>query len=188
MVTLSSYRYPRRTGDKQPDGVWSWCYLGNIDPHLSVASKPAADRATGGCLGSLGELSSPVVSAFALFPLVAIFYQFGWKQSLIAAVVVLMTRVVVVRYFPHLNPESIEIFIGMVMLLGIAITHDLRHRDENDIDASGMSVFEERTSRIIKNLPYIAIVGALIAAVASMKIFAGSEVSISHWRKRTPQA
>ncbi|MEI8979125.1 YhfT family protein, partial [Pseudomonas aeruginosa] len=68
----------------------------------------------------------------------------------------------------------IEIFIGMVMLLGIAITHDLRHRDENDIDASGLSVFEERTSRIIKNLPYIAIVGALIAAVASMKIFAGS--------------
>lgn len=129
-------------------------------------------------LGSLGELSSPVVSAFALFPLVAIFYQFGWKQSLVAAVVVLMTRVVVVRYFPHLNPESIEIFIGMVMLLGIAITHDLRHRDENDIDASGLSVFEERTSRIIKNLPYIAIVGALIAAVASMKIFAGSEVSI----------
>lgn len=129
-------------------------------------------------LGSLGELSSPVVSAFALFPLVAIFYQFGWKQSLIAAAVVLMTRVVVVRYFPHLNPESIEIFIGMVMLLGIAITHDLRHRDENDIDASGFSVFEERTSRIIKNLPYIAIVGALIAAVASMKIFAGSEVSI----------
>ena len=112
-------------------------------------------------LGSLGELSSPVVSAFALFP-----------------VVVLMTRVVVVRYFPYLNPESIEIFIGMVMLLGIAITHDLRHRDENDIDASGLSVFEERTSRIIKNLPYIAIVGALIAAVASMKIFAGSEVSI----------
>ncbi|MDU4311529.1 MAG: YhfT family protein [Klebsiella michiganensis] len=129
-------------------------------------------------LGSLGELSSPVVSAFALFPLVAIFYQFGWKSSLLAAVVVLITRVLVVRYFPHLNPESIEIFIGMVMLLGIAITQDLRNRGSEDHDASGMSVFEERTSRIIKNLPYIAIVGALIAAVASMKIFAGSEVSI----------
>ncbi len=130
-------------------------------------------------LGSLGELSSPVVSAFALFPLVAIFYQFGWKHSIIAAVVVLMTRVVVVRYFPHLNPESIEIFVGMMMLLAIAITHDIRHRGDEEMDASGLSVFEERTSRIIKNLPYIAIVGALIAAaVASMKIFAGSEVSI----------
>ncbi|MDN6089004.1 MAG: YhfT family protein [Enterobacterales bacterium] len=128
-------------------------------------------------LGSLGELSSPVVSAFALFPLVAIFYQFGWKNSLFAAVVVLMTRVISVRYFPHLNPESIEIFVGMVMLLGIAITLDHRTRGERS-DDDGQSVFEERTSRIIKNLPYIAIVGGLIAAVASMKIFAGSEVSI----------
>lgn len=80
----------------------------------------------------------------------AIFYQFGWKSSLLAAVVVLITRVLVVRYFPHLNPESIEIFIGMVMLLGIAITQDLRNRGSEDHDASGMSVFEERTSRIIK--------------------------------------
>ncbi|NLS52520.1 YhfT family protein [Hafnia alvei] len=128
-------------------------------------------------LGSLGELSSPVVSAFALFPLVAIFYQFGWKSSLLAAVVVLMTRVIIVRYFPHLNPESIEIFVGMIMLLGIAITLDHRTRGERS-DDDGQSVFEERTSRIIKNLPYIAIVGGLIAAVASMKIFAGSEVSI----------
>ncbi|XPE51428.1 YhfT family protein [Shigella flexneri] len=31
-------------------------------------------------------------------------------------------------------------------------------------------MFEERTSRIIKKVPYIAILGALIAAVASMKI------------------
>ncbi|MEG0231779.1 MAG: YhfT family protein [Hafnia sp.] len=128
-------------------------------------------------LGSLGELSSPVVSAFALFPLVAIFYQFGWKNSLFAAVVVLMARVIIVRYFPHLNPESIEIFVGMVMLLGIAIALDHRTRGERS-DDDGQSVFEERTSRIIKNLPYIAIVGGLIAAVASMKIFAGSEVSI----------
>ncbi|STI81646.1 inner membrane protein [Escherichia coli] len=89
-----------------------------------------------------------------------------------------MTRVVVVRYFPHLNPESIEIFIGMVMLLGIAIITTCVIVMKMIFDASGLSVFEERTSRIIKNLPYNRLVGALIAAVASMKIFAGSEVSI----------
>lgn len=129
-------------------------------------------------LGSLGELSSPVVSAFALFPLVAIFHQFGWKNSVLAAVVVLMTRVITVHYFPQISPESIEIFVGMVMLLGIAITRDLRTHGKGKHDDAAMSVFEERTSRIIKNLPYIAIVGGLIATVASMKIFAGSEVSI----------
>lgn len=129
-------------------------------------------------LGSFGELSSPVVAAFALFPLVAIFYQFGWKNGLFAAVVVLMTRILIVRFFPHLSPESIEIFVGMLMLLGIAIAKDHWNRDQQESYDGGESVFEERTSRIIKNLPYIAIVGGLIAAVASMKIFAGSEVSI----------
>ncbi|XPE69816.1 YhfT family protein [Shigella boydii] len=103
-------------------------------------------------LGSLGKLSRRWFLLLHSSRWWRIFYQFGWKQSLVAAVVVLMTRVVVV-HCPHLNPESIEIFLGMVMLLGIAITHDLRHRDENDIDASGLSVFEERTSRIIENLP-----------------------------------
>ncbi|PLR39577.1 hypothetical protein CYR55_06770 [Chimaeribacter californicus] len=129
-------------------------------------------------LGSLGELSSPVIAAFALFPLVAIFYQFGWKSSLLATGVVLMTRVLIVRYFPHLNPESIEIFIGMVMLLGIAITQDHRTRGAREHEQAGVSVFEERTARIINNLPYIAVVGGLIAVAASMKIFAGSEVTI----------
>lgn len=89
-----------------------------------------------------------------------------------------MIRVVVVRYFLYFNFEFIEIFIGMVMLLGIAIIYDLRYRDENDIDVSGFSVFEERTLRIIKNLFYIVIVGVLIVVVVSMKIFVGSEVSI----------
>ncbi len=130
-----------------------------------------------------------MVSAFALFPLVAIFYQFGWKQSLIAAVVVLMTRVVVVRYFPHLNPESIEIFIGMVMLLGIAITHDLRHRDENDIDASGLSVFEERTSRIIKKLTLYRHRGSIDCRRCQHEDFLlAVKCRSSHWRKHIPQA
>ena len=68
------------------------------------------------------------MSAFALFPLVAIFYQFGWKQSVVAALLVLLSRLIVVRYFPHLFPESIEIFVGMVLLLGIAIFRDLKDR------------------------------------------------------------
>ncbi len=72
MVTLSSYRYPRRPGDKQPDGVWSWRYLGRVDPYLPVASNQLLTALPVDVLGSLGELSSPVVSAFALFPLVAI--------------------------------------------------------------------------------------------------------------------
>ncbi|MCW6542671.1 YhfT family protein [Yersinia ruckeri] len=147
---------------------------------LALTSLPAVNTALTSLpvnfIGSLGELSSPVISAFALFPLVAIFYQFGWKTAVISAVIVLMTRLLITR-FTGLFPESIEIFVGMILLIGIAIVQDLRAKTHLGGDG-GHSVFEERTQRIIRNLPLLAIVGGLISAVASMKLFAGSEVSI----------
>lgn len=99
---------------------------------------------------------------------------------MVAALLVLLSRLIVVRYFPHLFPESIEIFVGMVLLLGIAIFRDLKDRRASPTgeETSTPSMFEERTQRIINNLPLIAITGALISAVASIKIFGGSEVSI----------
>lgn len=131
-------------------------------------------------LGALGELGTPVMSAFALFPLLAIFYQFGWKAGAVAAAVVLLSRLLIMKY-TGIYPESIQIFVGMVMLILTAIRKDLSDR-RNGIsppDMSGMhSIFDERTKRIVKHLPYLAFTGALIAAVSNAGIFAGSEVSI----------
>lgn len=96
---------------------------------LALTSLPAVNTALTSLpvnfIGSLGELSSPVISAFALFPLVAIFYQFGWKTAVISAFIVLLTRLLIIR-FTGLFPESIEIFVGMILLIGIAIAQDLR--------------------------------------------------------------
>lgn len=131
-------------------------------------------------LGALGELGTPVMSAFALFPLLAIFYQFGWRAGALAAVVVLTSRLLVVKY-TGIYPESIQIFVGMMMLVGIAIQKDRKDK-ANGIappDMSGLhSLFEERTKRIYKNMPFLAVTGGLIAAAAASGIFAGSEVSI----------
>lgn len=131
-------------------------------------------------LGALGELGTPVMSAFALFPLLAILYQFGWKADAVAAAVVLLSRLLVMKY-TGIYPESIQIFVGMVMLILIAIRKDLSDRSNgiSPPDMSGMhSIFDERTKRIVKHLPYLAFTGALIAAVSNAGIFAGSEVSI----------
>ncbi|MFC1503742.1 YhfT family protein [Pseudomonadota bacterium] len=131
-------------------------------------------------LGALAELGTLVMSAFALFPLLAIFYQYGWRAGVAAAVVIIMFRLLAMK-FTVIYPEPIQILIGMVMLVGTAIRKDLTDR-KNGIfppDMSGMhSLFDERTKRIVKNLPFLAIIGALIAAVANAGIFAGSEVSI----------
>lgn len=131
-------------------------------------------------LGALGELGTPVMSAFALFPLLAILYQFGWKAGAVAVAVVLLSRLLVMKY-TGIYPESIQIFVGMVMLILIAIRKDLSDRSNgiSPPDMSGMhSIFDERTKRIVKHLPYLAFTGALIAAVSNAGIFAGSEVSI----------
>lgn len=131
-------------------------------------------------LGALGEMGTPVMSAFALFPLLAILYQFGWRAGAVAAAVVLLSRLLVIK-FTGIYPESIQIFVGMLMLILIAVRKDLSDR-KNGIeppDMSGMhSIFDERTKRIVKHLPFLAVTGALIAAVSNAGIFAGSEVSI----------
>ncbi len=131
-------------------------------------------------LGALGELGTPVMSAFALFPLLAIFYQFGWKSGALAAVVILISRLLVIKY-TTIYPESIQIFIGMVVLVVIAIKKDMTDK-ANGIAPPDMSsmrgLFEERTKRIFKNMPFLIVTGALIASAAASGIFAGSEVSI----------
>lgn len=126
-------------------------------------------------LSALGELSGPVVSAFALFPILAILLQFGKQKGIIAAVLVLFTRVFIIKY-STLYPESFELLVGMILLLLFAILHDNKNREER-LEGQD-SIFEERTLRIRKNLPYLAIGGALIALAANLHLFAGSEVSI----------
>lgn len=131
-------------------------------------------------LGALGELGTPVMSAFALFPLLAIFYQFGWRAGAVTAVVILLSRLLVIKH-TGLYPESIQIFIGMLMLIIIAIRKDLADKKAgiSPPDMSGLhGIFDERTKRIVKHLPFLAVTGALIAAVSNAGIFAGSEVSI----------
>lgn len=128
-------------------------------------------------IGALGELGTPVLSAFALFPILAIFYQFGWKKGLASGGIVLVARLLITKY-TKLYPESIEIFIGMIILITIAIFNDLKNKDNQAFDEDSHSLFEERTKRIFKSLPFLAVVGGLIAVVSNLHYFAGSEVSI----------
>ncbi len=105
-------------------------------------------------------------SAFALFPILAIFLQFGKKKGIIAGVLVLITRVLLVK-FTALYPESFQLLVGMVMLLVFAVIHD--HGMEQSADEQEQdSIFEVRTLRIRKNLPFLAITGALIALAANL--------------------
>ncbi|WP_413111595.1 YhfT family protein [Thaumasiovibrio sp. DFM-14] len=156
-------------------GLWGVLVVTSLAGVNSVLTGLPVDA-----LGALGELGTPVMSAFALFPLLAIFYQFGWRAGAIAAVVILTSRLLIMK-FTGIYPESIQIFVGMMMLVFFAVQKDLtdRRKGITPPDMSGLrSIFDERTKRIVKHLPFLAVTGALIAAVSNGGIFAGSEVSI----------
>lgn len=133
-------------------------------------------------IGALGELSSPVLAGFALFPVLAITYQFGWKKGVFSAAIVLLTRQLVELGYVlpkdfQLLPEAGELFVGTLLLIIFALIQDRNAKEGNEVE-EGESIFEERTKRIRKGLPFFAITGALIAVICNLGYFAGSEVSI----------
>ncbi|OYD06812.1 YhfT family protein [Paludifilum halophilum] len=131
-------------------------------------------------IGALGELSSPVLAGFALFPILAITYQFGWKKGAFSAVIILLVRQMVELNWIlpediHLLPEAGQLFVGTLLLALFALWKD---RGKTSSEKGVHSIFEKRTRRILQGLPFFAVTGALIAAMANLGYFAGSEVSI----------
>ena len=126
-------------------------------------------------IGAMGELSAPIVSGFALFPLVAIFTQFGAKKGIFATTLTLLVRQFVIMY-TTVYPESIQVFVGVVLLITFAVMNDRKSGEQ--INQDDVNVFSERTARIRKNVIWLMITGAIIAAACNTGVFAGSDVSI----------
>lgn len=157
---------------------WIAPLLGGVWGALTLTALTAVNTVMTGLpvdfISALGELSSPVVSGFALFPLVAIFIQFGAKKGFAATAITLAVRQLVVTY-TSIYPESIQVCIGVVLLIVFAIANDTKNKVKEDDQES---VFTERITRIRKNGVFLIIGGALIAVACNIGVFAGSEVSI----------
>ena len=82
---------------------WQAALAGGLWGILVVTSLSGVNAVLTGlpvdAVGALGELGTPVMTAFALFPLLAIFYQFGWKAGAISAAVIVLARLR--EWFPH---------------------------------------------------------------------------------------
>lgn len=133
-------------------------------------------------LNSLGALSSPVIAGFALFPVLAVFYQFGKVKGIITLVLELVFRQLAATSIITVNgtkiyPEALEMFVGVILLVAFAIAKDLKEnktKDKSQDDGEGL--FEVRTKRIMHSIPLLAIIGGLVALISNMQYFSGSEV------------
>ena len=125
-------------------------------------------------IGAMGALGGFVVTGFAVFPIIAIIMQFGFKTGTVSAVVVLLARILGPK-FSTISGDSWTMLVGVLLLVGLNIYKDIKANVGEEADEN---VFTERVARIRKNLPFLMLAGALIAFVANIRLFAGSNVSM----------
>jgi hypothetical protein len=135
-------------------------------------------------LPGLETISTPIVVAFAVFPAVAVGFQFGVKKGLIAGIVSLLVRQLVEMYGVFtiggariaLNREGMALLAGMVIMIAFAA------RDKEgagDATAQLAKLFEERVRRIRGNFVLLAVMGGLVAAATSLGMIAGDPISLN---------
>lgn len=156
-------------------GIWGVLCLSSLGMINTALTSLPVDMITG-----LGALGDPVIAGFSLFPLIAIFRQFGAKKGIISTVVALFVRQLVSITIPNMV-DVLQMLTGILILIGLAIYTDIRTKKENK-ETGGIkeseNIFTQRIKRIKKNLPYLMAVGGLIAVACNIGVFAGSEVSI----------
>ena len=133
-------------------------------------------------MDSLGQVGTPIVAAFAVFPALATAYQFGAKKGLLNLVLSLLARQLTVLIGPinmgtaaiNLNPEGMALIVGMIIL----IIYAAKETSEDDaIDLA--SVFGERVKRIKSNIFILMLMGGLVSAATSYGIIAGDPISLN---------
>lgn len=127
-------------------------------------------------IGGMGEVGNYVVTGFAIFPVIAIIMQFGFKTGVITAIVVLLFRFAGPAFSP-ISGDSWTMMVGVIALVVLCVAKDLKSGQKEDT-AETLNIFSERVSRIRKNLPFLMAAGALIALACNVHIFAGSDVSM----------
>lgn len=135
-------------------------------------------------LPQLGQVGGPIVAAFAGFPALTVAYQYGFKKGLFTLVISFLVRQFV-QYWGTitigtakvaLNPEGMALLTGMVIMIFFA-TREKADPNAATVDLSAL--FSERVKRIKKNIPYLAVMGGLVAAATSYNILAGDPISLN---------
>lgn len=135
-------------------------------------------------LSQLGQVGTPIVAAFAAFPALVVAYQYGYLNGAITLIISFLVRQLTQYYGTFtvgtakiaLNPEGMALLAGMIIMIVYAV------REKADPDAQTVdlaTIFSDRVKRIKKNIPYLAVMGGLVAAATSYSILAGDPISLN---------
>lgn len=138
----------------------------------------AVDKLPVNFLAPLASLALPLIFAFPVFPTIAVGYQFGVVPGLVTLGLAGLARQLVVKFGTitvagikvSLSGDAAAMLVGMLALVFYAVQKD-RRNNVGEGASSHEAFFSSQAARIRKNLPYIAVQGALLAAATRLGMF-----------------
>ncbi|MEU5286787.1 YhfT family protein [Streptomyces sp. NPDC020755] len=162
-------------------GAWGAVVVFGLNGANNIAHDLPVDFLT-----AMQQMSTPILFLFTLFPVLAITKQFGRKWGGIAGVVELALVVMTMKLWPTMFAGALAMAVGVLMLIGLAVSKDLRQRradraagvgEEVTGDDPMASLFSASATRLRKYLPLFMLLGAGVCVLAQMHIFGGGEAT-----------
>lgn len=162
-------------------GAWGAVVVFGLNGANNIAHDLPVDFLT-----AMQQMSTPILFLFTLFPVLAITKQFGRKWGGIAGVLELALVVMTMKLWPNMFAGALAMAVGVLMLIGLAVSKDLRQRradraagvvEEVSGDDPMASLFSASATRLRKYLPLFMLLGAGVCVLAQMHVFGGGEAT-----------
>ncbi|TDD73085.1 permease [Jiangella aurantiaca] len=185
---VAPWRWLAATGG----AAWGAVCVFGLNAANSAATSLPIDFVT-----ALQQISTPILWLFTLFPVLAITRQFGRVKGLATFGAEVAVVLLSMNVWPDLFPGSLAMAVGVVMLLGFALTQDRSARRAEQLVLAGSSaaeraahdeqraataaasdqLFGPNADRLRKNVLPLGLLGGLVAALAASGIFGGGEAT-----------
>lgn len=162
-------------------GAWGAVVVFGLNGANNIAHDLPVDFLT-----AMQQMSTPILFLFTLFPVLAITKQFGRTWGGIAGVLELALVVMTMKLWPNMFAGALAMAVGVLMLIGLAVSKDLRQRrtdraagvvEEVGGDDPMASLFSASAARLRKHLPLFMVLGAGVCVLAQMHVFGGGEAT-----------
>ncbi|MCX4516170.1 YhfT family protein [Streptomyces anulatus] len=162
-------------------GAWGAVVVFGLNGANNIAHDLPVDFLT-----AMQQMSTPILFLFTLFPVLAITKQFGRTWGGIAGVLELALVVMTMKLWPNMFAGALAMAVGVLMLIGLAVSKDLRQRradraagvvEEVGGDDPMASLFGASATRLRKYLPLFMLLGAGMCVLAQMHVFGGGEAT-----------
>ncbi|KDQ66803.1 YhfT family protein [Streptomyces sp. NTK 937] len=164
-------------------GAWGAVVVFGLNGANNVAHDLPVDFLT-----AMQQMSTPILFLFTLFPVLAITKQFGRVWGGVAGVLELALVVMTMKLWPNMFAGALAMAAGVLMLIGLAVSKDIRQRRADraagveetvvaEADDPMASLFSASAARLRRYLPLFMVLGAGVCVLAQMHIFGGGEAT-----------